>query len=137
MANPFVHVELQSTDIKKARDFYGRLFDWKLEDSQMPGFGTYAAVRNIPAALAATDGKNAHIRYADTNAQGYGYAKITSTEIVSTLVTVNRPTLLPSPGLPGVRRTATVTIPKVDGVTVTEATMSTATVTGTKPFPIT
>ena len=44
MANPFVHVELQSTDIKKARDFYGRLFDWKLEDSQMPGFGTYTMI---------------------------------------------------------------------------------------------
>jgi len=44
MANPFVHVELQSTDIKKARDFYARLFDWKLEDSQMPGFGTYTMI---------------------------------------------------------------------------------------------
>ena len=44
MANPFVHVELQSTDIKKARDFYGRLFDWKLEDAQMPGFGTYTMI---------------------------------------------------------------------------------------------
>lgn len=44
MANPFVHVELQSTDIKKARDFYGRLFDWKLEDTQMPGFGTYTMI---------------------------------------------------------------------------------------------
>jgi len=41
MANPFVHVELQTTDLKKARDFYARLFDWKLEDTQVPGFGTY------------------------------------------------------------------------------------------------
>ncbi|MDQ3340223.1 MAG: alkaline phosphatase D family protein [Myxococcota bacterium] len=97
--------------------------------------GTYAAVRNIPAALAATDGKNAHIKYADTNAQGYGYAKITATEIVSTLVTVNRPTLLPHPGLPGVRRTATVTIPKVDAVTAPS--MTPAVVTGIKPFPLT
>ena len=40
MANPFVHVELQTTDLKKARDFYARLFDWKLEDAQVPGFGT-------------------------------------------------------------------------------------------------
>jgi len=44
MANPFVHVELQSTDPKKARDFYGRLFDWKLEDAQVPGFGTYTMI---------------------------------------------------------------------------------------------
>ena len=44
MANPFVHVELQTTDIKKARDFYSKLFDWKLEDTQVPGFGTYTMI---------------------------------------------------------------------------------------------
>lgn len=44
MANPFVHVELQSTDLKKARDFYARLFDWKLEDAPVPGFGTYTMI---------------------------------------------------------------------------------------------
>ena len=44
MANPFVHVELQTTDLKKARDFYARLFDWKLEDAQVPGFGTYTMI---------------------------------------------------------------------------------------------
>ncbi|MGZ6070176.1 MAG: VOC family protein, partial [Myxococcaceae bacterium] len=43
MANPFVHVELQTTDIKRARDFYARLFDWKLEDTPMPG-GTYTMI---------------------------------------------------------------------------------------------
>jgi predicted enzyme related to lactoylglutathione lyase len=32
MANPFVHVELMSTDVDKAKSFYGELFDWKLED---------------------------------------------------------------------------------------------------------
>lgn len=31
MANPFVHVELQTQDLAKARAFYGQLFDWKLE----------------------------------------------------------------------------------------------------------
>jgi predicted enzyme related to lactoylglutathione lyase len=44
MANPFVHVELQTTDLKKARDFYARLFDWKLEDTPVPGFGTYTMI---------------------------------------------------------------------------------------------
>lgn len=34
MANPFVHVELNTTDLDKAKDFYGKLFDWKLEDSE-------------------------------------------------------------------------------------------------------
>jgi uncharacterized protein len=32
MANPFVHVELNSTDVAKSKAFYGKLFDWKLED---------------------------------------------------------------------------------------------------------
>ena len=44
MANPFVHIELQTTDLKKARDFYGKLFDWKLEDAQVPGLGTYTMI---------------------------------------------------------------------------------------------
>lgn len=44
MANPFVHVELQSNDLKKAREFYAKLFDWKLEDVPMPGMGTYTTI---------------------------------------------------------------------------------------------
>jgi len=32
MANPFVHIELQTKDLAKAKDFYSRLFDWKLEN---------------------------------------------------------------------------------------------------------
>ena len=43
MANPFVHVELNTGDVAKAKDFYGTLFDWKLEDSDMDGF-TYTMV---------------------------------------------------------------------------------------------
>jgi predicted enzyme related to lactoylglutathione lyase len=39
MANPFVHVELGTTDPAKAKAFYGKLFDWKLED--MPGGGEH------------------------------------------------------------------------------------------------
>lgn len=35
MANPFVHVELMTTDVAKAKAFYTGLFDWKLED--IPG----------------------------------------------------------------------------------------------------
>jgi predicted enzyme related to lactoylglutathione lyase len=43
MANPFVHVELNSTDIGKAKAFYGKLFDWKLEDVPM-GPMTYTMI---------------------------------------------------------------------------------------------
>jgi hypothetical protein len=31
MPNPFVHVELQTTDVEAAKSFYTRLFDWQLE----------------------------------------------------------------------------------------------------------
>jgi len=43
MANPFVHVELSSTDVAKAKTFYGKLFDWKLEDIPM-GPDTYTMI---------------------------------------------------------------------------------------------
>jgi hypothetical protein len=33
MANPFVHVELQTQDPAKARGFYKGLFDWELQDT--------------------------------------------------------------------------------------------------------
>ena len=35
MANPFVHVELSTTDVGKAKTFYSKLFDWKLDDMKM------------------------------------------------------------------------------------------------------
>jgi len=35
MANPFVHVELQSKDREASKKFYEGLFDWKLDD--VPG----------------------------------------------------------------------------------------------------
>jgi predicted enzyme related to lactoylglutathione lyase len=43
MANPFVHVELNSTDVTKAKSFYGQLFGWKLEDLPM-GPETYTMI---------------------------------------------------------------------------------------------
>jgi len=45
MANPFVHIELQTKDLPAAKDFYSKLFDWKLEDTPMPGGqGTYTMI---------------------------------------------------------------------------------------------
>jgi uncharacterized protein len=35
MANSFVHVELNTTDLDKAKAFYGQLFDWELQDIPM------------------------------------------------------------------------------------------------------
>ena len=45
MANPFVHVELNTNDVGKAKAFYGKLFDWKLEDVPMGPSGTYTVIR--------------------------------------------------------------------------------------------
>ena len=36
MANPFVHVELNTPDPEKAKTFYAKLFQWKLEDVTNP-----------------------------------------------------------------------------------------------------
>jgi predicted enzyme related to lactoylglutathione lyase len=44
MANPFVHVELSTTDVPAAKAFYGKLFDWQLEDLPMPG-GEYTMIK--------------------------------------------------------------------------------------------
>ncbi len=56
MANPFVHVELNTTDPAKAKAFYGSLFSWKMEDVPMgpgamytmvqPGEGTGGGIRS-------------------------------------------------------------------------------------------
>lgn len=36
MANPFIHVELATTSVPKAKAFYAKLFGWKLKDLPMP-----------------------------------------------------------------------------------------------------
>jgi uncharacterized protein len=43
MANPFVHVELNTNDVGKAKGFYSKLFDWKMEDMKMD-WGTYTII---------------------------------------------------------------------------------------------
>jgi uncharacterized protein len=43
MPNPFVHIELHTGDVDKAKDFYSGLMDWKLEDMDM-GPMTYTMV---------------------------------------------------------------------------------------------
>lgn len=44
MPNPFVHVELNTTDLAKAKSFYGSLFNWKLQDTDMGAMGTYTTI---------------------------------------------------------------------------------------------
>jgi uncharacterized protein len=44
MANPFVHIELNSNDVGKARPFYAGLFGWELNDMDMGPMGTYTTI---------------------------------------------------------------------------------------------
>ena len=45
MANPFVHVELSTTDPDKAKAFYSKLFSWELEDMPMGPGMTYTMIK--------------------------------------------------------------------------------------------
>lgn len=45
MANPFVHVELQTEDVSKAKEFYGKLFAWKFEQMSMPEGYDYTLIK--------------------------------------------------------------------------------------------
>jgi predicted enzyme related to lactoylglutathione lyase len=45
MANAFVHMELNTTDPEKAKSFYGKLFDWQLEDMPMGPGETYTMIK--------------------------------------------------------------------------------------------
>ncbi len=72
---------------------------------------------------------NAHMMYADTNAQGYGYIKVNGAEVKSTIITINRPIAAPSDAGPGIKRAATFTIPKDN-----PAGMEFTSFTGTRQF---
>jgi hypothetical protein len=63
MAHPFVHVELNTTDLGAAKSFYGALFGWGLKDEEMPtgpytmidvgeGTGGGMQVQKMPGAAA-------------------------------------------------------------------------------------
>jgi uncharacterized protein len=45
MGNPFVHIELTTSNIRKAKSFYQQLFEWQLEDVPMGGGQTYTMVK--------------------------------------------------------------------------------------------
>lgn len=45
MGNPFVHAELATTDLAKAKSFYLEMFDWKLDAMDVGGGMTYTLIR--------------------------------------------------------------------------------------------
>jgi len=104
MANPFVHVELNTSDVNKAKTFYGKLFDWQMEDMPMgpgevytmvkPGAGpgggimkhpmpgapsmwlTYIGVDDVKAATAKAKSLGADIKRDVTEVPGMGWFTI-------------------------------------------------------------
>jgi len=44
MANQFAHIELTTSDLKKAKQFYAKLFAWKLTDMPMGSGGVYTMI---------------------------------------------------------------------------------------------
>jgi uncharacterized protein len=44
MGNPFVHIELNTTDTAKAKTFFKALFDWKLDNEPMANGETYTMI---------------------------------------------------------------------------------------------
>ncbi len=89
---------------------------------------------DLQAAEAVKDDSNPHLRYADTNAQGYGLMTVSATELRATLVTIERP-LADEPDGPGIRRTASFRVPLVAAGE--PPVLEGPTFTGTKPWPLT
>jgi uncharacterized protein len=45
MANPFVHLELNTPDLTAAKKFYGALFGWTFQDNDMGPNGIYSTFK--------------------------------------------------------------------------------------------
>jgi predicted enzyme related to lactoylglutathione lyase len=84
MANPFVHMELCTSDLAKAKEFYAKLFNWTFTDNDMgqgmvystfkpddgPGGGMYS-MSDVPTAWLAYVGVD-DINTATTKATSLG-----------------------------------------------------------------
>jgi predicted enzyme related to lactoylglutathione lyase len=45
MGNPFVHLELITPDMSKAKEFYGAMFGWEFQDMDMGPAGVYSTFK--------------------------------------------------------------------------------------------
>lgn len=89
---------------------------------------TMARTNDRTMALAAADPTaNPHLKYADTNAQGFGVALVTATQVEATLTTISRPV---TQAAATVRRNARFVVPAGN-----PAGLTGPTITGTPPFP--
>ena len=53
MANPLCHWDLMVNDLAKAKQFYGRIFDWQFDDSTFPGYTVIDTGGGIPGGMMA------------------------------------------------------------------------------------
>lgn len=89
---------------------------------------TMSQTNDRAMALAQNDpNANPHLKYADTNAQGFGVALVTATQVEATLTTISRPVTMAAPT---VRRTARFVVPLDNPGGLTGPTF-----TGTPPHP--
>ncbi len=90
---------------------------------------TMGLTNDLEQAMAVADPTvNPHLKYADTNAQGYGIAVISGAQVEATLVTMARPV---ATAAPAVLRTARFVVPVDD-----PGAMTGPTITGARPFPL-
>jgi alkaline phosphatase D len=133
---PPIPAQLRQIVTVDASSTGGSAFTPTLNMTLLHGTGasvTFAGSLDLATAQAAYDPTiNPNLLYADADSQGYGYAKVTATEITGVMTIINRPIMTPSNSGPGILRTATFTIPAGNPAGMTGPTM-----TGTKPFPMT
>lgn len=53
MGNPLIHWELMVADIDKSKEFYAKIFDWKVEESRFPGYSSIDPGAEPPGAFMA------------------------------------------------------------------------------------
>jgi predicted enzyme related to lactoylglutathione lyase len=55
MPNIICHVEIPTTDLKKAEGVYGKFFDWKLNPSDFPSYTMFETGKELDRALSKVD----------------------------------------------------------------------------------
>ena len=59
MTNHFCHIEISSTDLKGAEEFYGKLFSWKIKPAEdFPGYSVFETGKDPGGGLQKVDKVN-------------------------------------------------------------------------------
>ena len=53
MPNPLCHWDLMVNDLAKAKQFYGRVFDWRFDDAPFPGYTMIDPGGGVPGGIMA------------------------------------------------------------------------------------